>query len=58
MIPPEHGLAFLAPLPVSKLHGVGPATVEKLSKIGIHTVLDLRNMPREALIMQFGKAGL
>ncbi|MBU2721255.1 DNA polymerase IV [Acidithiobacillus ferridurans] len=58
VIPPEHGLAFLAPLPVSKLHGVGPATVEKLTKIGIHTVLDLRNMPREALIMQFGKAGL
>ncbi|UBU63924.1 hypothetical protein LDB30_09900 [Acidithiobacillus ferrooxidans] len=39
MVPPEHGLAFLAPLPVSKLLGVGPATVKKLSLMGIHMVL-------------------
>ncbi|MHB1203677.1 MAG: DNA polymerase IV [Acidithiobacillus sp.] len=30
VIPPEHGLAFLAPLPVGKLHGIGPATVESV----------------------------
>jgi len=58
VVPPEHGLAFLAPLPVSKLHGIGPATVKKLSSMGIHTVLDLRNASGEALIAQFGKAGL
>ncbi|AEM47852.1 DNA polymerase IV [Acidithiobacillus ferrivorans SS3] len=58
VVPPERGLTFLAPLPVSKLHGVGPATVKKLSSMGIHTVLDLRNMSREALIAQFGKTGL
>lgn len=58
VVPPERGLAFLAPLPVGKLHGVGPATVKKLSSMGIHTVLDLRNVSREALIAQFGKAGL
>ncbi|WP_163096800.1 DNA polymerase IV [Acidithiobacillus ferrianus] len=57
VVPPEHGLAFLAPLPVGKLHGVGPATVKKLSSMGIHTVLDLRNASREVLIAQFGKAG-
>lgn len=28
VIPPERGLDFLAPLPVGKLHGVGPATVK------------------------------
>ncbi|MHB1321016.1 MAG: DNA polymerase IV [Acidithiobacillus ferrivorans] len=48
VVPPERGLTFLAPLPVSKLHGVGPATVKKLSSMGIHTVLDLRNTSREA----------
>jgi DNA polymerase-4 len=58
VVPPEHGLAFLAPLPVGKLHGVGPATVKKLSSMGIHTVLDLRNASREVLIAPFGKAGL
>ena len=58
VIPPEHGLAFLAPLPVGKLHGIGPATVEKLASMQIHTVLDLRNVPREALITHFGKAGI
>ncbi|QQD73780.1 DNA polymerase IV [Acidithiobacillus ferrivorans] len=58
VVPPEHGLAFLAPLSVGKLHGVGPATVKKLLSMEIHTVLDLRNASREALIAQFGKAGL
>ncbi|MDX5935727.1 DNA polymerase IV [Acidithiobacillus thiooxidans] len=58
VIPPEKGLDFLSPLPVGKLHGVGPATVKKLSTLGIHTVLDLRNAERETLIAQFGKTGL
>ncbi|MBU2847347.1 DNA polymerase IV, partial [Acidithiobacillus ferriphilus] len=58
VVPPERGLTFLAPLPVGKLHGVGPATVKKLSAMGIHTVLDLRNASREILIAQFGKVGL
>ena len=58
VVPPERGLAFLAPLPVGKLHGVGPATVKKLSAMGVHTVLDLRNASREVLIAQFGKVGL
>jgi DNA polymerase-4 len=58
VIPPEHGSAFLAPLPVGKLHGTGPATVTKLSMMGIQTVQDLRGVPCEVLIAQFGKAGL
>jgi DNA polymerase-4 len=58
VIPPEKGLDFLSPLYVGKLHGVGPATVKKLSTLGIHTVLDLRNAARETLIAQFGKTGL
>ena len=57
VIPPERGLDFLAPLPVGKLHGVGPATVRKLSTMGIDTVSDLRAMPQETLIAHFGKAG-
>ncbi|WP_298339922.1 DNA polymerase IV [Ferrimicrobium sp.] len=58
VIPPERGLAFLAPLPVSKLHGIGPATVDKLAKLEIHTVLDLRNASQQTLVSHFGKLGL
>ena len=58
VVPPEHGLAFLAPLPVGKLHGVGPATVKKLSMMRIQTTRDLRGVPQETLVAQFGKAGL
>ena len=57
VLPPERGLAFLAPLPVGKLHGVGPATVKKLSAMEIETVSDLRALSREALVAHFGKAG-
>jgi DNA polymerase-4 len=57
VIPPERALDFLAPLAVGKLHGVGPATVKKLSAMGIETISDLRTMPREILMAQFGKAG-
>ena len=57
VIPPERGLDFLAPLAVGKLHGVGPATVKKLSAMGIETISDLRTLPREILMAHFGKAG-
>ena len=57
VIPPERGLAFLAPLPVGKLHGVGPATVKKLSAMDVETVLDLRNLSLEFLVTHFGKSG-
>ena len=57
VIPPERGFAFLGPLPVGKLHGVGPATVKRLAAMGIETVSDLRTLPRETLIAHFGKAG-
>ena len=57
VIPPERGLAFLTPLPVGKLHGVGPATVKKLSAMDVETVSDLRNLSLEFLVAHFGKSG-
>ena len=57
VIPPERGLTLLAPLPVGKLHGVGPATVKRLAAMGIEIVSDLRNLPRETLMAHFGKTG-
>ncbi|MFZ4515387.1 MAG: DNA polymerase IV [Acidimicrobiia bacterium] len=42
-------LEFLAPLPVERLWGVGPATLTKLHDLGIGTVAQLRRLPTGAL---------
>jgi DNA polymerase-4 len=57
VITPSMGRAFVAELPVGKFHGVGPVTAAKMSRLGIHTGLDLRRQRREFLKAQFGKAG-
>ena len=57
VVPPERVLAFLAPLPVRRLHGVGPATERALAALGIATVAELRARPREQLVERFGKHG-
>jgi len=49
--------AFLDPLPVKKLPGIGPKFVEQLEKIQIHKVADVLYFQEEELIEAFGKAG-
>src|SRR5271163_2333026 len=44
VIQPEDIDAFLLPLPVGRLPGVGKVTGEKLAKLGIKTVGDLRTL--------------
>jgi hypothetical protein len=44
VIQPEDIDAFLLPLPVGRLPGVGKVTGEKLAKLGAQTVKDLRNV--------------
>jgi len=48
---------FVSELPVSRLHGVGRVTAEKLNKRGIHTCADLRTWKRLELIRDFGSFG-
>ena len=48
---------FLAPLPVSRLWGVGKKTEEKLVHHGFHTIGDVANAPMEFLQHEFGKWG-
>ncbi|HEX22581.1 MAG TPA: DNA polymerase IV [Chromatiales bacterium] len=49
--------AFLDPLPVSRLWGVGRVTGAALQKRGIRTIADLRRQPAEMLRRQFGEHG-
>ena len=58
VIQPEEIDAFLVPLPVGRLPGVGKITGEKLAKRGIPTVGDLRKLDRSELEKTFGRYGL
>lgn len=56
VVRPGDELAFLHPLPVRALWGVGPATQQRLARFGIETVRDLAEMPKETLISALGPA--
>jgi len=57
VIRPEDIDAFLLPLPVGRLPGVGKVTGEKLAKLGIKTVTDLRTLDLLVLEDHFGRYG-
>ncbi|WP_240349121.1 DNA polymerase IV [Halomonas binhaiensis] len=57
VISPEQVDGFIKALPVKKLHGVGPATSARLATMGIETCNDLRALPIEQLLQEFGKFG-
>jgi len=50
VITPKNGPAFVEQLPVKKFHGVGPATAEKMHRLGIETGADLRSKPLQFLV--------
>lgn len=60
------GLTFIGPskierfvekLPVSKFHGIGKVTAEKMKKMGIHTGADLKKLTEHEMVKHFGKTG-
>ncbi|NRP89042.1 DNA polymerase IV [Ensifer adhaerens] len=57
VITPKNGPAFVEALPVKKFHGVGPATAEKMQKLGIETGADLKARDLAFLQQHFGKSG-
>ncbi|HPD13307.1 MAG TPA: DNA polymerase IV [Planctomycetota bacterium] len=57
IVEPGEAQAFLRPLPVGKLWGVGRRTQEALDRLGIRTIGDLAARPREELVRRFGKQG-
>src|SRR3989442_7242295 len=56
VVPPERELAFLHPLPVRRLWGVGAATATKLRGAGIATVGQVAQLPESTLVALLGRA--
>ena len=56
VIEPGREVAFVHPLPVSALWGVGPATLTKLERLGVRTVADLAALPIDVLERSVGTA--
>lgn len=56
LIPERDKVAFLAPLPVRAIHGVGKVTDETLRKAGIHTIRQIQEHPSDlrAVVGSFG----
>ncbi|MCA8981805.1 MAG: DNA polymerase IV, partial [Planctomycetes bacterium] len=48
----------LDPLPVSKIFGVGERTAKRLEQLGVHTVRDLADKPRDEVAKEFGASGI
>lgn len=55
VITPAQGPEFVARLPVTRFHGIGPATARRMEALGIKTGNDLRHTSREVLRAHFGK---
>ena len=56
VVRPADAEAFMADMPVSRIHGVGPVTAQRMAKLGIHKGSDLKEWTIPALQRHFGKA--
>src|SRR3954454_18950141 len=56
VVPPDEELAFLHPLPVERMWGVGPVTARKLRERGITTVRQVAVLPEALLESMLGRA--
>ena len=54
MVPPEQVVAFLHPLPVAALWGVGERTEEVLQRLGLRTIGDIAHVPVATLARALG----
>jgi DNA polymerase-4 len=57
VVPPGQEAAFLAPLPITRLWGVGARTAESLREFGVTTIGELAALERTVLERRFGKVG-
>ena len=57
VVRPDQVMAFIRPLPVIKIPGIGRVTDAELRKLGVRTVADLEQRPLAFLEEHFGKFG-
>jgi DNA polymerase-4 len=57
VVPAGEEAAFLRPLPISRLWGVGPQLGAALREYGVGTIGDLAALPEDLLARRFGKIG-
>jgi len=56
VVRPSEGAAFIAAMPVRRIHGVGPVTAKRMQALGIETGADLRARDLRFLQTHFGSA--
>ena len=56
VVPPGTEQDLLRPMSVSVIPGVGPATTERLRRVGVHTVADLEKVSADELVRLVGQA--
>ncbi len=57
VVGPGEERAFLAPLPIERLWGVGPKTAERLRADGFDTIADIADVDRAVLAKRYGSLG-
>ncbi len=57
VVPPGEEAAFLAPLPIGRLWGVGEQTRIVLAEHGVRTIGDLAELPLDVLVRRLGAHG-
>jgi DNA polymerase IV len=58
VVPAGEEAAFLAPLPVEMLWGIGPKTAARLEALGVRTIGGLAAWPQADLVRRFGSHGV
>jgi DNA polymerase-4 len=56
VVPPDEVVAYLHPLDVGELFGIGPKTRARLHRLGLRTVGDVARTPRPTLQLLVGRA--
>lgn len=58
IVPPAEAKGWLAPMPVSRLWGVGKKTEPRLQRLGLHTIGDVAAADPDWLTRNLGKMGI
>ena len=57
VITPKMATSFIEQLPISKFHGIGKVTAERMANMGIHNGADLKALCLDKMLREFGKSG-